>query len=91
MRTSQIAIVALGAAMIGACSDRAPNQAAEEENVANAENAAIDMNAIDMNASADMNADYVDVRRSDRLQASPSDSDVPVRDVKPRKGQRPHR
>ena len=98
MRISQIAIVALGAVMIAGCSEKAP-EAVNDANVEIAENAAVDvdMNAMDMNASADMDmnaADAAPARTIDAYrptQASPSDSDVPVEDVKPRKGQRPHR
>jgi len=91
MRISKIAIVALGAALTGACSEKPP-EAANDTNVENA--AESDVNATDMNAAmnadtnaADMNAVEMDSVPLDRpTQASPSDSDVPA----PR-GHRPSR
>jgi len=91
MRISKIAIVALGAALIGACQAKSP-EAAKDTNVENA--AESDVNATDMNAAmnadtnaADMNAVEMDSVPLDRpTQASPSDSDVPA----PR-GHRPSR
>jgi len=96
MRISKIAIVALGAALIGACQAKSP-EAADDTNVENAAESivnATDVNAADMNAAmnadtnaADMNAVEMDsVPRSRPTQASPSDSDVPA----PR-GHRPSR
>jgi hypothetical protein len=85
MRISQIAIVALGVAMIGGCGGKPP---AEDSNI---ENAPSNMDAADMNAT-DMN--YVETiqpePQTSSPQTSPSDSDVTVDQVKPQKG-RPNR
>jgi hypothetical protein len=65
MRISKIAIVALGAALIGACQAKSP-EAAKDTNVENA-------------AEADVNAsESIEPGTAGPTQASPSDSDVPA-------------
>ena len=82
MKHKAIAILALAAAALGACGSEAPQPV--EENVGNA----IDVGTDDMNASADVNAvdtDVLDMNASDAVGASPSDSDVTVDQLPPKK------
>ena len=76
------AILAVGAAALAACGSEAPRPV--EANAANA----VDVGTEDMNASADVNAvdtDVLDMNATDAVGASPSDSDVTVDQLPPRK------